>query len=144
MAAYNKTNVLFPVDATYIAGLIDGEGTVTMSRKHKNDNRQLVISISNTESPLLEYVLEKAGAGKITRKKIYKENHTPSMTYTISNRQALDLLTQITPYLQTYKKQRAQLILENYIRVTPRNGKYTESLALEREIFIREFFDIHP
>lgn len=28
-------------DAAYIAGLIDGEGSVTLSRRHRNENRHL-------------------------------------------------------------------------------------------------------
>ena len=64
--------MLDQTDAAYIAGLIDGEGTVTLSRRHLNENRQLVVSISITDRPLLEYVLNSVGAGKITNKKTYK------------------------------------------------------------------------
>jgi len=54
MNTYRQVQPLSKVDAAYIAGLIDGEGTVTLTRKHKNENRQLCISISNTEKNLLE------------------------------------------------------------------------------------------
>lgn len=144
MTIYKKVSTLSQVDAAYIAGVIDGEGTITLSRKHKNDNRQLSITISNTEMPLLKYIIDTIAAGKITNKKVYKNNHTPSMTYAISNRQALDLLIQATPFLKTYKKERAELILKDYIRVTPRNGKYNEELIIEREKFIYSFFEISP
>lgn len=144
MTIYKKVTTLSKVNAAYIAAIIDGEGTITLSRKHKKDNRQLSITISNTEMPLLEFILETIEAGKITNKKTYKDNHTPSMTYTINNRQALDLLSQIEPYLKTYKKQRAEFILKNYIRVTPRNGKYNENLKVEREKFVVAFFKISP
>jgi hypothetical protein len=33
--------MLSKTDAAYIAGLIDGEGTVTLTRKHRNENRQI-------------------------------------------------------------------------------------------------------
>jgi len=46
---YRTVKSLAPVDAAYMAGLIDGEGTVTLSRRHRNDQRQLVVSIANTE-----------------------------------------------------------------------------------------------
>ena len=144
MTIYKKVTTLSKVNAAYIAGIIDGEGTITLSRKHKKDNRQLSITISNTEIPLLEFILETIEAGKITNKKTYQDHHTPSMTYAINNRQALDILSQITPYLKTYKKQRAELILIDYVRVTPRNGKYNENLKVEREKFIDAFFDISP
>jgi O-phosphoseryl-tRNA(Cys) synthetase len=127
--------LLDQTDAAYIAGLIDGEGTVTLSRRHRNENRQLVVSISNTERPLLEYVLNSVGAGKITNKKTYQSHHTASYTYTISNRQALDLLNQTFPYLKTYKAKRSEIILRDYIRLTPRNGHYSPEIKQARTDF---------
>ena len=127
--------ILSAVDAAYLAGFIDGEGTITLSRKHKNENRQLAVTISNTERQLLEFSLEAIGAGKITNKRTSKSHHTPSFTYAIYNRQALTLLEQIEPYLRSYKVKRAKLILENYIALTPRNGKYTEELIKKRKKF---------
>lgn len=141
---YKQVNKLVSVDAAYIAGLIDGEGTITLSRKHRNENRHIVVSISNTERELLEYVLTSVGAGKITSKKTSKEHHTQSYTYAISNRQALDLLEQITRYLKTYKRLRAELVLKSYIALTPRNGYYTPELLKQREEFIQIFFDFSP
>ncbi len=47
--AYAKARKLKLTDAAYIAGLIDGEGTITLTREHANENRRLVVSISNTE-----------------------------------------------------------------------------------------------
>jgi len=126
---------LSAVDAAYLAGLIDGEGTITLSRKHKNENRQLAVTISNTEQQLLEFSLHAIGAGKITRKRTSKTHHTPSFAYAIYNRQALEVLEQIEPYLRSYKVKKAKLILDNYIALTPRNGKYTEKLMSKRKEF---------
>jgi len=144
MANYKKTLKLNHTDAAYIAGIIDGEGTISLSRKHKSDNRQLVISISNTERQLLDYVIQIVGAGKLTNKKTSKDMHTPSFTYSITNRQALDLLEQIKPYLKTYKFSRAELVLSGYIRLTPRNGKFNDNILIEREDFINKFFRLSP
>ena len=135
MPACRTVAHLSPTDTAYIAGLIDGEGTITLSRKHRNENRQLSVSISNTEIGLLEYVLETVGAGKITRKRTSQAHHTPSFTYAISNRQALSLLEQIHPYLKTYKSDRSALVLQKYIALTPRNGKYSEEQSKNRLAF---------
>ena len=122
----------------YIAGLIDGEGTVTLTRKHRNENRQLSISISNTERMLLEYVHRTVAAGKITRNRTTKACHTPSYTYAIYNRQALSLLIQIQPYLQTYKARRAELIIRDYIALTP----YLPASRCDRLLFISGQFPL--
>jgi len=144
MAIYRSTQTLKPVDAAYIAGLIDGEGTVTLGRKHRNDNRQLVVSISSTERDLLEYVQKTAGVGKITGKRTYSTRHAPSYTYTVTNRQAMSLLKQIHEYLRTYKVDRCRLILDKYLALTPRNGKYTRALADERKSFEVKLLAIKP
>lgn len=142
MAMYKTVSKLSKIDAAYIAGLVDGEGTVTLCRKHKNENRQLALSISNTERELLQYVLQRVGAGKITGKKTAKNHHTPSFTYAVYNRQALKLLEQLNPYLRTYKRQRAEVILIDYLRLTPRNGKYSRELLAARHAFEEELLAI--
>jgi len=144
MTEYKKTRKLTKIAAAYIAGLIDGEGSVSLTRRHKNENRQLEVSISNNDLNLLRYVRDTAGTGRITRKKTYSSNHRPGGAWIISNRQALELLSQIAPYLITYKAQRAKLVLENYLRLTPRNGKYNDKLQKEREDFIARFLVIKP
>lgn len=144
MATPQAVNVLTPVDAAYIAGLIDGEGTITLTRKHRNENRQLSISISSTEKDLLEFVLSTAGVGKITNKSTAQAHHTPSFVYAIYNRQALDLLEQLFPYLRGYKARRAALILRDYIELTPRNGKYTPEQKTLRKQFENSVLGIKP
>ena len=144
MAVYKKTSKLSIADAAYIAGLVDGEGTIALTRRHKNENRQLEISVSNTEMELLEYLLETIGTGRITQKKTYSDKHRPSATYLISNRQALSLLEQISPYLRTYKQHRADLVLQDYLRLTPRNGKYSSETSQQRDRFIEMFLKIKP
>ena len=134
MSRYKQHQILNSNDAAYIAGLIDGEGTVTLTRKHKNENRQLCISISSTEIDLLDFLLTATGVGKITNKQASKSHHAHSYTYAVYNRQALALLEQTLPFLKSYKRDRAALILEDYLTVTPRNGKYTaEILARKKE-----------
>ena len=135
MASYREVNSLSPVDAAYIAGLVDGEGTITLSRKHAGEGRQLVLSISNTERPLLEFALGRIGAGKITTKKRTSARHAQAYTYAVWNRQALTLLLQIEPLLRSYKRRRAAPVLADYVRLTPRNGKYTQAAQLARQQF---------
>ncbi len=139
---YRTVKTLAPVDAAYMAGLIDGEGTVTLSRRHRHDQRQLVVSIANTERRLLEWTLDTVGAGKITGKRISSPLHSPSFTYSIANRQALQLLEQIALYLRSYKATRTQLILQNYINLTPRNGRYNEEIRAERDRFLTTVLEI--
>ena len=129
-------------EAAYIAGIVDGEGTITLTRTHRGENRRPIVSIANTERQLLEYVQSVIGAGRITSKCIARRHHSPSFTYAVSSRSALTLLEQITPFLRTYKRERAQLLLREYLQVTPRNGKYTADQEWARQEFEARFFRI--
>jgi hypothetical protein len=135
MAAAIRINRLPLEHAAYLAGLIDGEGTITLTRVHRYENRRLIVSISNNDVSLLKLVKQIVGAGKITTKKTYSERHARSFAYQISSRQALDLLGQVAPYLQTYKAERARLALNDYLRLTPRNGRYRPAVAASRREF---------
>lgn len=139
MTAARRVQNLSTEDAAYIAGLIGGEGTIALSRKHANENRQLVVTISNTEYPILDFVLHTVGAGKITRKRSSRPQHQPGLTYAITNRQALDLLGQVHRFLRSYKRGRSALVLSSYVALTPRNGKYTSDLVEARTAFEARF-----
>lgn len=139
---YKLVNDLTCEEAAYLAGIIDGEGTIALSRRHAADRRQLVVSVANTERSLLEYIATTIGAGKITRKRIASDRHAPSFCYSLSNRQALSCLEQVAPYLRTYKRLRAELVLAHYIRLTPRNGKYTKALLEQRLEFENLFLGL--
>ena len=77
-----------------------------------------MISISSTERPILDFARERI-----------------AFTYSIGNRQALKLLLQIEPFLRSYKRQRAALVRDCYVLLTPRNGKYTPELLAARKRF---------
>src|SRR4051812_34266153 len=110
-----SVNRLSPCDAAYVAGIVDGEGTITLTRKHRRENRRPVLSISSTEIALLRFVHAAIGAGRISGKVRSRPNHSPSFAYVITGRQALAVLSQIVRYLRTYKIERARLLLEEYI-----------------------------
>jgi hypothetical protein len=42
---YKEVNTLAPVDAAYLAGLIDGEGTVTLSRLNPYKQMSVVVTV---------------------------------------------------------------------------------------------------
>jgi len=131
---------LSDTEAAYVAGIIDGEGTITLTRTHRSERRRPIVSISSTELSLLRYVRSVIGAGRITGKITAKDHHSPSYAYVLSSRQALALLAQIAKHLRTYKLQRCRLLLDDYVAVTPRNGRYTPSQRAAKELFEKRFF----
>ncbi|GJL66401.1 MAG: hypothetical protein NPIRA05_13720 [Nitrospirales bacterium] len=139
---YLTVKTLSPLDAGYLAGIIDGEGTITLTQRNQNKQRGLVVTVSSTEMSILKHIQGITGVGKITNKRVTKANHTPSFTYQVANRQALDILKQIAAHLKSYKADRARLALQDYTRLTPRNGRYSPVQLQERTRFIEKFLTI--
>ncbi|NUH86154.1 hypothetical protein HUN92_21085 [Bacillus firmus] len=58
-------------EAAYNAGIIDGEGTITLTRMHASEHRRPCITIASTDKELLVYLHTLTG-GTIINKKNYK------------------------------------------------------------------------
>jgi hypothetical protein len=80
--------------------------------------------------------------GYLSKKKKTKERETPSQTWQLTNDAAIKFLRLITPYLKEPEKvRRATLILNEYKKLTLRNGRYNaEQRGLKLE-FERRFFE---
>lgn len=137
-----KVRILNQEEAAYIAGIVDGEGTITLTRRNKGQNRRLSLVVSNNEVKLLKWIKRIVGAGQITTKRFNPNNRFNACAYQINNSQAYELVTQLAPYLRSYKRLRAKLVVKYYRKLTPRNGKYTAGLLKQREKFIKSFFEI--
>lgn len=135
---------MLETEKAYIARIIDGEGSIMLIKFHKNQYPAPCVSISSTDMELLEWIKNTSKMGKIIKKKNYnKEKHLDSYTYKVIYDDALKLLEEITPYLVIQKKRsRANFILENYKKVTPRNGKYNEEMGKKKEQFYIDFMKI--
>lgn len=132
---------MLETEKSYLAGIIDGEGSITLTRFHRNQYHSPCVSIASTDLELLEWVKLTIGSGKITSKKNYnEERHKDSYTYTIIYDDAIKLLQEIELYLVIYKKKaRAQHIIAKYKKVTLRNGRYNEKQKLDKEQFYIDF-----
>ncbi|AYO31488.1 hypothetical protein D2962_13565 [Biomaibacter acetigenes] len=131
-------------EKAYIAGIIDGEGSITLVKQHKNRNPSPMISVASTDLELLIWMKKTINGGTIIKKKNYNpENHLNSYVFNLTYNKALKLLQEIEPYLVIErKKQRARLLINEYKQVTPRNGKYNEELAKKREKFYKTFISL--
>lgn len=128
-------------EKAYITGIIDGEGSIMLTRFHKNQYPSPCISISSTDLELLEWIKYTVKSGKINSKKNYnKERHKDCYTYTIIYDDAINLLKEIESYLVIKKKRaRANHIIDKYKKVTLRNGRYNKTQKLEKEQFYLDF-----
>jgi hypothetical protein len=131
-------------EAAYVAGIIDGEGSINLTRMHTNELRRPCVSIASTDKELLIYIQSLIG-GLINNKKNYNpEKHKNSFTLTIKKKEdVFNTLKHISPFLRVEQKRKRSIwILEQYDQVTPRNGKYNIELQKEKEAFENYFFQI--
>lgn len=131
-------------EKAYIAGIIDGEGSIMLQSFHKNQLPSPCVTIASTTLELLEYIKNVVGVGTITKKKNYNiEKHKYSYTLTIRYNHAIELLKDIEPYLVIIsKKLRANLIIKEYKDLTPRNGRYSDELLKAKLEFCNKFLSI--
>ncbi|WP_408007701.1 LAGLIDADG family homing endonuclease [Pseudalkalibacillus sp. A8] len=129
-------------EAAYLAGIIDGEGSITLTRMHEKEHRRPCITISSTDLELLTYI-QTLTNGTISSKKNYRPGiHKNSFTLNIKKKKdVFFVLKNIVPYLRIEKKKmRALWIIEYYDDVTPRNGKYNKDLLMKKIKFENDFF----
>ena len=127
----------------YAAGLIDGEGTITLSHNNRSDTfRTPVVSMTSTTRELVDLMRSEYG-GSVRTHKTYREHHSNSFIWSVRHDRALAMLGRIAPFLREHEKsRRADLILSRYKAVTPRNGKYSIKLKRDKLEFEHLFF--HP
>lgn len=121
-------------ELAYIAGIVDGEGTITLTCYHGNQMPSPEISVANNNLQLLQWLKKTVAGGVIIHKKKRKEHHNNSYAWTLRNNAALALMKATLPWL-LIKNQRAKLILKDYKRLTPRNGRYTKE-QLEQKMLL--------
>ena len=115
----------------YFAGIIDGEGTITLTRRHPNQTPSPNVSVSNSSLQMLKWIKVNFG-GWISKKRIYKPHHRQTYVWGITHNKAISILKQIEKYL-IIKKPQARLILNKYKAVTVRTGKYS-ALQLKKKM----------
>lgn len=129
----------------YISGFFDADGYVTLVKMAKNRRRTIVIGFTNNKIDILEdikYFLETSGAsGIISTKKPRSANHQTSYDLKFVGFNNAKKLIPIINTRHSKKKSRFELI-DKLIELTPRNGKYTESISTARSIVEDKFLSI--
>lgn len=126
-------------DKFYTAGLIDGEGTVTLTKR--GQYRFPTVSMASTTYELIQYLLDTFGGTVCKRRTKASIHHADSWIWTIRNDAAINFLDDIADLLKEPKKySRARLIIDEYKSVTKRNGKYTDKEKERKLGFEAQFF----
>jgi hypothetical protein len=130
--------MLSDVEAAYTAGILDGEGSISLTRNRKDRWPSPQVSVASNDRELMVWLSEHFG-GSITTKKPRRSTHSISYDWKLTDRQALQFLALVRPYLVIGRKiKRADLLLNAYLNSTPRNGRYTaEQLECKKKLIER-------
>lgn len=128
----------------YISGFFDADGSITLVKRNKKENKSPHIYFTNTYLNILKSIkdfLEKEYKlkGRISTKKVYNDVHNIGYSLTYSNRNAKSLCKLLQP-VHPKKIHRINTINKYYDIVTIRNGRYTEKQLLKKKAFERLFF----
>jgi len=124
----------------YLAGLLDGEGSVLLTRNSKKAMwRWPQLSIASTTFELLDWCKINFG-GSICSHKTYKSHHKPHWSWRLQGNNALKVLSLILPYMKEPSKVlRARMLVEEYPELTSKNGKYSSDQILAKQEFETRF-----
>ena len=117
------TELYRPTEAEigWLAGIIDGEGTITLSR-HKSKSKHIrqsnpdgvnyfpVVIIGNTDARIIEEVVRIAGCGTFHRASIANPKWTQMLRYEAACRKARHILQMVRPHLRS-KGEQADIVL---------------------------------
>ena len=82
------------VEKAYLAGTVDGEGTVTLVKHHRNETPTPNVSVANNNLQLLEWIKSKVG-GVIVSKKKRLPHHSNSYVWSVRQDRAIRFLNEI-------------------------------------------------
>jgi hypothetical protein len=106
-------------NAAYLAGILDGEGTVSVSRTSTNQSAKACkrgfayrssIGIALTDENLLLWVQQVTGVGRICRVKSQSPKHKAAWRWTAWSKDAVYVAKMVLPYLRLKKRQAENLI----------------------------------
>lgn len=127
----------------YAAGLFDGEGTVTLSKKNASSKfRHPVLSMTSTTYELVVF-MQRLFGGYISEHTKKNKKHSMAWSWKVSFKQAVDACEHLYPLLKEPEKiRRMWLIVKHFRKVTVRNGRYTDKELSKKLQFEHDFF--HP
>lgn len=107
---HNIIDSMSELDLSWLAGFIDGEGTIGLYRHP--DGFVASVVISNTNLPVLLHVFRLTGCGGIYKKPTRKSGHVQGYHFRVNERTAVDaLVRRLLPHLRI-KKSQAELMIQ--------------------------------
>ena len=96
--------------SVYLAGIVDGEGSINLLAKPKTQQIQLRLQVANTSTELIDWLQSNFG-GKVYEHKMHSTYHKQRYDWVVTGKEAKELIRLILPFL-IVKKIQATLALD--------------------------------
>jgi len=124
----------------YLAGILDGEGCLSIRSQKGQRSFYATLQVSNTDIKMLVYLFDITGLGRLHYSKQYQANRKDSYKWFVTvSKDIYDILDAVYPYLIT-KRSRADVLYQlREIKKTPlvrkgvSRGKYIASNEVVRK-----------
>ena len=94
----------------YVAGIVDGEGTIGLHRNYKNPSCMVTVNVGNTNEWLINFLKMNFG-GYICYQPNDDIKHKDIWRWELRSKKAIEFIRLILPYLQI-KRPQAELAIE--------------------------------
>lgn len=103
----HKVKQMSATEAAYLAGLIDGEGSIIAVKRNQKGRITWRLQVASTTPVLLEWCIAITGVGSIVKRKSTNPKHADSQWWQCYSWNAIEVLKRIMPYM-ILKKNKAQ------------------------------------
>jgi hypothetical protein len=94
---------LSEIDLSWAAGIIEGEGSITINKETRRNSGALIVCISNTDPQLVAWFHDRFGGYFKANTPPTRTNHRQAWKWAIASNMAAEFLRLIRPYLKTDK-----------------------------------------
>jgi hypothetical protein len=96
---------LDPEELAWAAGVFEGEGTITIGRRGRDDTYRLIVTLGNTDAEMVDFFHERWGGWK---QPAYGERpgRQPAWYWTVAGPRAEDFLRELAPHVRTQRVRR--------------------------------------
>lgn len=119
-------------DRAYIAGIIDGEGCISLSNPRPRDGcSEHVLRVGMCDKRVIYYLRRATGVGRIQKPRVLPSGRV-CWTWNVSIRPAVQVLQQLLPFLRV-KKEQARLFIRASRVGYARRVKYVARIRALKE-----------
>lgn len=127
---------MLDTDKAWLAGIIDGEGSIFIMRQKRNDRERdinyiLRISVDSTDPYMAVECLKIAGGAKIHQYSDNRPNCSDRLKWQVNGKKATSLLKELLPFLRVKFKQ-AELAIE-FQDTTKKHWKHMQKEDYEKQ-----------